>query len=195
MKRHITISKILMIVLLISISNVVIAGELFEFAYVFLTSRKVPENHAKLMAKALEEESKIVPKSVDPLYILAFGLTETNFMNIFGDQGKAVGYFQIHENAVFYVANFYEDVRQFKEQHRNHAELINYPDWQVKIAYRYIYLTLHYVFDWDLARAISAYNGRLDKYNTYTVKFFNYYAKIISEYVAFLDSKSLNTSK
>ncbi|WP_448385038.1 hypothetical protein [Fervidobacterium sp.] len=195
MKQYPKFIKIIWIILLISTSNTLVAGELFEFAYVFLTSRKVPENHAKLMAKALEEESKIVPKSVDPLYILAFGLTETNFMNIFGDQGKAVGYFQIHENAVFYVANFYEDVRQFKQQHRNHAELINYPDWQVRITYRYIYLTLRYVFDWDLARAISAYNGRSDKYNIYTVKFFNYYANVINEYVTFLNSKGLSTSK
>ncbi|AFG34458.1 hypothetical protein Ferpe_0317 [Fervidobacterium pennivorans DSM 9078] len=195
MKRYTKVIKIIWIILLITISQTLIAGELFEFAYVFLTSRKVPENHAKLMAKALEEESKIVPKSVDPLYILAFGLTETNFMNIFGDQGKAVGYFQLHENAVFYVANFYEDIRQFKQQHRNHAELINYPDWQVRIAYRYIYLTLRYVFDWDLARAISAYNGRSDKYNIYTVKFFSYYANIINEYVSFLHSKSLSARK
>ncbi|WP_448378219.1 hypothetical protein [Fervidobacterium sp.] len=195
MKQYPKFIKIIWIILLISISNTLVAGELFEFAYVFLTSRKVPENHAKLMAKALEEESKIVPKSVDPLYILAFGLTETNFMNIFGDQGKAVGYFQIHENAVFYVANFYEDIKQFKRQHRNHAELINYPDWQVRITYRYIYLTLRYVFDWDLARAISAYNGRSDKYNIYTVKFFNYYANVINEYVTFLNSKGLSTSK
>uniref|UniRef100_A0A7V4KC50 Transglycosylase SLT domain-containing protein n=1 Tax=Fervidobacterium pennivorans TaxID=93466 RepID=A0A7V4KC50_FERPE len=195
MKQYPKFIKIIWIILLISISNTLIAGELFEFAYMFLTSHKVPENHAKLMAKALEEESKIVPKSVDPLYILAFGLTETNFMNIFGDQGKAVGYFQLHESAVFYVANFYEDVKQFKRQYRNHAELINYPDWQVRIAYRYIYLTLRYVFDWDLARAISAYNGRTDKYNIYTVKFFSYYANVISEYVAFLNSKSLRTSK
>ncbi|AMW32177.1 hypothetical protein SAMN04488510_12012 [Fervidobacterium changbaicum] len=189
------LSKSFCILLLILSVNSILAGELYEFAYVFLVNHKVPENHAKLMAKALEEEAEIVPKSVDPLYMLAFGLSETNFRNIFGDQGKAVGYFQLHENAVFYVANFYDDVKQFKQQHRNHVELINHPDWQLRIAYRYIYLTLRYVFDWDLARAISAYNGRSDKYNVYTIKFFHYYTKIISEYVAFLNSKKSNSSK
>ncbi|WP_448375618.1 hypothetical protein [Fervidobacterium sp.] len=177
----------ILVVLFIAI-DIIFAGELYDFAYNFLLKQKVPENHAAIMANVLEEEKEIIPKSVDPLYMLAFGLAETGFSNVFGDYGKAVGYFQIHESAVFYVANFYEDVREFKKKVRNHSDLINYPDWQLRIAYRYIYLSLRYMFNWDLARAISAYNGRRDKYNEYTIKFFGYYTHIIKEYMIFQNS-------
>ena len=91
-----------------------------------MREQKVPENHARVLAKTLEEEAAKVPDVIDPLFMLAFGLSETDFMNVFGDSGKAVGYFQLHEDAVFYVANFYDDVKEFKKQHRNHVELIQY---------------------------------------------------------------------
>ncbi len=179
------------------LAQLVFSGELYDFAYSFMIKQKVPENHARLMAKALEEESLKIPKVVDPLFMLAFGICETGFINAIGDNGKAVGYFQLHENALFYVTNFYEDVRKFKQENRNHLSLLNYPDWQLRIAYRYFYLSLKYIFDWDIVRAISAYNGRSDRYNVYTVKFFSNYGNIVREYTEFINSRkdTSDTSK
>ncbi|MGC8902203.1 MAG: hypothetical protein ACP5KD_02480 [Fervidobacterium sp.] len=177
--------KLLFLMLAIFISQFLFCSALYDFTYYFLKQNKVPEQHAVIMAKVLDEETKIVPSIIDPLFILAFGLTETGFVNTFGDNGKAVGYFQIHENAVFYVANFYQDVREFKAKHRSHADLIRYPDWQLRIAYRYIFLSLKNIHGWDITKAISAYNGRRDKYNEYTVKFFKNYSEIIRQYMNF----------
>lgn len=178
--------KSIVIIIAILLSQVFFCGPLYDFAYQFMKEKKVPEQHARIMAKVLEEESKKIPSSIDPLYLLAFGMCETGFVNTFGDKGKAVGYFQIHENAVIYVANFYEDVREFKKNHRIHSELIKYPDWQMRIAYRYVYLILKHVYDWDIVQAISAYNGRKERYNQYTVKFFKYYSDIINMYSKYL---------
>ncbi|MFN6992419.1 MAG: hypothetical protein ACK4MM_06855 [Fervidobacterium sp.] len=177
--------RIFFVIIALLLTQVVFSSILYDFAYAFLKQRKVPDVHAEIMASVLEEESKNIPLSVDPLYILAFGMAETGFVNTFGDSGKAVGYFQLHENAVIYVANFYQDVREFKKQHRLHSELIRYPDWQLKIAYRYFYLTLKHVHKWDIIRAISAYNGRKDRYNEYVIKFFEEYARIVKTYTEF----------
>ncbi len=179
--------KLTIIILAVFLSQVVFSGVLYDFTYQFLKSRKVPEQHAVVMAKVLEEETKIIA-NLDPLLVLAFGLTETGFVNTFGDNGKAVGYFQIHEDALFYVANFYEDVRIFRKSLSSHSELIRYPDWQLKIAYRYLYLTLKNVHKWDITMAISAYNGRKDRYNEYTIKFFRNYSDVINEYYQFSKS-------
>lgn len=166
------------------------AGALAEFAYIIFKENKVPDRDAKLMSSALEEESQRIPSAVDPLMIIAFAYAESLFRNVYGDHGKAVGYFQLHENAVLYVANFYDDVRQFKRTHRPHAELMKYPDWQLRIAYRYVFLTLKHVFNWDLVRTISAYNGRSSRYNVYIERFFKFYAEIVSRYVHFTKEAS-----
>ncbi|HOK87959.1 MAG TPA: hypothetical protein PKI14_08195 [Fervidobacterium sp.] len=179
----------------ILLSQIVLGAMLQDFAYLFLIEQKVPESHAKLLAQTLEEEAEHIPESVDPLLMLAFGLSETNFMNVFGDSGKAVGYFQLHENAVFYVANFYDDVKEFKKQNRNHVDLIKHPDWQLRIAYRYMYLTLKNVHNWDIIKAISSYNGRSDKYNIYVVNFFRNYAMVVEKYLDFSNKNASNVSK
>lgn len=178
--------RFIIIMIAILLSQSIFCGVLYDFAYQFMKQKKVPEQHAKLMASVLEEESKKIPSSIDPLYIFAFGMCETGFVNTFGDNGKAVGYFQLHENAVIYVANFYEDVREFKKNNRIHSDLIKYPDWQLRIAYRYIYLILKNVHNWDIVQAIAAYNGRKDRYNQYTVNFFRYYSDIVKMYTNYL---------
>lgn len=161
------------------------SGVLVEFAFTVLREYGVPERDARIIATTLEEESKIVPSAVDPLMIIAFGLVESMFRNIVGDKGKAVGYFQLHEPAVIYVANFYEDVREFKRNHRKHSDLLDFPDWQTRIAYRYVYLTLKNVYRWDLLRTISAYNGRSDRYNVYVERFFRFYSELVSRFTRF----------
>ncbi|MEN6515446.1 MAG: hypothetical protein ABFC87_03430, partial [Fervidobacterium sp.] len=72
-------------------AQIVFSATLQDFAYSFLREQKVPENHARVLAKTLEEEAAKVPDVIDPLFMLAFGLSETDFMNVFGDSGKAVG--------------------------------------------------------------------------------------------------------
>lgn len=176
-------------------AQIVFSATLQDFAYSFLREQKVLENHARVLAKTLEEEAAKVPDVIDPLFMLAFGLSETDFMNVFGDSGKAVGYFQLHEDAVFYVANFYDDVKEFKKQHRNHVDLIQYPDWQLKIAYRYIYLTLKNVHNWDIIKAVSSYNGRSTKYNEYIIKFFQNYTLVVQKYLDFTNNSSTKSKK
>ncbi|ODN30652.1 hypothetical protein [Fervidobacterium thailandense] len=174
-----------LIVGLITVPFLAFSGVLQEFTFAILRKYGVPERDARLIAVTLEEESKIVPGAVDPLMMVAFGLVESMFRNKVGDNGKAIGYFQLHEAAVFYVANFYKDVREFKQIHRKHVDLLNYPDWQLKIAYRYVYLTLKNVYNGDILRTISAYNGRSDRYNVYVERFFRFYSELISEFTRF----------
>ncbi|MGB9615018.1 MAG: hypothetical protein ACPL3B_05920, partial [Fervidobacterium sp.] len=63
--------KLLFLMLAIFISQFLFCSALYDFTYYFLKQNKVPEQHAVIMAKVLDEETKIVPSIIDPLFILA----------------------------------------------------------------------------------------------------------------------------
>ncbi len=163
-------------------------GKLLNFIETVLLENKVPNEHAMKIAQVIVEESKNIPQ-IDPFLVLALGFAETSFRNVYGDGGNAVGYFQLHQDAVFYVANFYEDVRQYKRENRVHQDLMKYPDWQTRIAYRYLYLKWKNVFNQDIILTISRYNGRKDKYNTYIAKVLKIFGEYVERYAKFLEGK------
>ncbi|HPC24539.1 MAG TPA: hypothetical protein PLQ59_03450, partial [Fervidobacterium sp.] len=46
-------------------AQIVFSATLQDFAYSFLREQKVPENHARTLAKTLEEEATKVPDVID----------------------------------------------------------------------------------------------------------------------------------
>jgi len=120
----------------------------------------VPEQRAKLLAEVIIEESVECP-AVDPLIILAVIASETGFRNIYGDNGRAVGYMQLHQSAAWYVANFYPEVKDFLRKVQ-FKDLIKFPAMQIRIGYRYLYLLTKFVYNGNIVSAINAYNGRGD---------------------------------
>ena len=76
--------------------------------------------------------------NIDPETIFFLAIAETGLKNIYGDNGDAVGYFQLHKEAVWFVKERY----QLKNVPKNHKDLINNVDLQIQIAVRYFHYLL-----------------------------------------------------
>lgn len=117
----------------------------------------LPEARAQTIYDALIEEHEQCSE-VDPVIVLAIMGTETGFKNVIGDNGKAVGYMQLHREAVWYVNNFYPDVKKFYKKIKKHDDLIKFPVMQIRIGYRYLCL-LTKNCGGNVLCAIERYNG------------------------------------
>ena len=121
------------------------------------------------------------------LLVLALMEQESTYRNVFGDNGNAVGFFQIHEDTANYVATFYPDIKKKLEQLKSFKDLRFYPVLQTKIAIRYLYLTYKYRANQDLLITLTLYNGRNPnfKYNVYIAGIMSKYSKILERYIGF----------
>ena len=129
-----------------------------NFSKIFI-SYGISESRALLFDKILKEEHQMCPE-IDPAIIIGIIYTESSFGNIFGDHGNAVGYMQLHNDAIMYVATFYPDVRKFIRSIKHDIrKLIKFPGWQIRIGYRYLCLLYRNVADENLFEAIRRYNG------------------------------------
>lgn len=107
---------------------------------------------AEVIAKECEKFS--VPAS----WMVVLLIAESNGKNVIGDNGKAVGYFQLHQETVWYVSHYFPEFRKYN---KNHTLLLYNPADQVRIAVRYIYLLDLCSFD----EAVKRWNpGRPDYY-------------------------------
>ncbi|HEW92042.1 MAG TPA: lytic transglycosylase domain-containing protein [Thermotogaceae bacterium] len=124
-----------------------------------LVHYKIPFNRAQAIAEAIIEEHTQYCKEIDPLIVLAIMKAESDFRNLVGDGGKAIGYMQLHAVATWYVANFYPSIRSFLIRIKHHSELIKFPVMQIRIGYRYLCLLYKFVCEGDLVCAIKRFNG------------------------------------
>jgi len=124
-----------------------------------LTHYGVPYSRARAIAEAIIEEHNEYCKEIDPLIVLSVMKAESDFRNILGDGGRAVGYMQLHVVATWYVANFYPSIRIFLTRIKRHSELVKFPVMQIRIGYRYLCLLYKFVCEGDLVCAIKRFNG------------------------------------
>lgn len=92
-------------------------------------------SRAHELAEAIFEECNKF--SVPASWVVVLIVAESNVKNVLGDGGEAVGYFQLHKEAVWYVSYYF---KEFRKYNKDHTLLIYNPIDQVKIAVRYIYL-------------------------------------------------------
>ncbi len=148
--------------------------------YNLLIKYKIPENQAKILSKTIAEEHT-KNGGFDPLLLVAVGITESHLRNVKGFDGRAAGYFQLWDTATKDMARFYKDIKNFVENTQDHFEILNHPDIQVRVAYRYLahLMRLH---NRDLFKVLTQYNGRKGhKYNIYVQKVLSNYESLLKK--------------
>ena len=141
------------VVILTLVSVALFGVDLFQI----FVAHGMSEVNARLVAEALLEEHEKDP-SVRLDFMVALLYTESTFRNVLGDDGKSVGYFQLTKAAVLYVARFHKDVAEFYRKLKDHKELLRFPGWQARIAYRYLSLWLK-EHKGDYVSAMDHWNG------------------------------------
>ncbi len=139
---------------------------------------KVPEYQAKVLSKTIAEEHTRTG-GFDPLLLVAVGITESHLRNVRGFDGRAAGYFQLWDTATKDMARFYSDIKIFLDKSKDHFEILDHPDIQVKVAYRYL-AHLMKLNRGDIFKVLTQYNGRRGhKYNIYVQKVLNNYESLL----------------
>jgi hypothetical protein len=136
-------------------------------------------NRAIVLLKNIENEVIKYPEFSILDVITLMGI-ETGGKNIYGDNNKAIGYFQLHKAAIYYVWAYYPQLGEIKFKHKNIKELIYFPNYQVKISIAYLHL-LYLKFK-DKRKAIQAYNGDIYGTNHYYERF-NKYKEYLLKYI------------
>jgi len=96
----------------------------------------------------------------NPMIMFNLAIAESGLKNIKGDNGKAIGYFQLHKETVWFVKSYY------KLEHipKDFDSLLTRIDLQIEIAVLYMkYLLDRYG---SLEKALEKWNGSA-KYVTY----------------------------
>lgn len=124
------------------------------------------EDRAKYFVAELCEQCTLF--NINPWYLFVLAIAESGLKNIVGDNGRAVGYFQLTPEAVWFVKHRYK-----MDVPKNHLELLNRIDLQIKIAVRY-FAYLWEKYGGDLDKVLERWNG--------SKKFIRYY-KEVAEYV------------
>ncbi|MCD6379636.1 transglycosylase SLT domain-containing protein [bacterium] len=158
-------------VILILIPVMIFCG-VYDVLYYYL-----PEDRARLFEEILIEEHEMC-SAVDPVIVLAIIGAESGYKNIIGDNGAAIGYMQLHQSAVWYVATFYPDVRAFYSKLDHHSDLIYFPAWQIRIGYRYLCL-LTRNSGGNILKALERYNGSKE----YVIRVLNWLQYIYERFV------------
>ena len=150
----------LIIAVLVLVSVFVIASnydEAYQYAYKAAELYGISVSRAKLLAKTVAEEYERFPQVPYQVFV-ALIVSESSFKNLYGDGGDAVGYCQLHKSAVWYVANFFPEIKE-RVKKIEHDDLIKFPELQIRIGYRYLYLILRYITDWNIVRALNYWNN------------------------------------
>jgi len=125
----------------------------------------------QFFTETILEESRDL--HLDPLLILALMKAESGYKNIYGDSGLAVGYFQLHKNAVQYVQRFYPELEYVK--HENLPKLLKA---QIQIACRYIWLINTYISEGNIRATLDRWNGS-KPYGQLSFRVLTYYAEFL----------------
>ena len=129
------------------------------------------EWRTQFFIKTITEESRDL--HLDPLLILALMKAESRYKNVVGDHGEAIGYFQLHDNAVAYVQRFYPDLAYV--QHKNLSKLLKA---QIQIACRYIRLINVFITDGNIRATLDRWNGSAP-YGKLSMRALTFYAEFL----------------
>lgn len=145
--------------------TLIFASQVYDYVYNVAMYYDVNKARADLIAKTIESE--YLKFSDVPYQIFtALIVSETGFKNIYGDNDKAVGYCQLHEVSVWYVINFYPDLRLKYTEIGAFENLIKYPKLQIILGYRYLHLILKYITNGNIIEALNYWNNS----NTYYLR-------------------------
>ena len=158
MRRTIILAIIIPLIILAYGNNY---EDAYDYTYQVARYYGVSQSRAHLIARTVAEEYEHLP-SVPYQIFVALIVSESNFRNVFGDSGNAVGYCQLHESAVWYVAAFDPNIKKLTS-HIKHKELIKFPELQIRIGYRYLYLIMKNLVNWNIIDALNYWNNS-DRY-------------------------------
>jgi hypothetical protein len=109
--------------------------------------------------------------NINPMILFNIAIAETGLKNKIGDDGKAVGYFQLHMETVWFVKQYYKIDRVPKQ----HTDLLYNVDLQIEIATKYFeYLTTKYT---SIEEALKYWNGS-ERYVKYYLDISEYVSKL-----------------
>lgn len=156
---------------------IVIGFSVNVYMYILQDYMHINKERAQILYQTIEQELSKYPE-FSTLDILCLMGIETNGKNIFGDHNKAIGYFQLHKEAIYYVWSYYPELGREKFISHPIKNLIYFPKLQVRLSLSYLHLL--YLRTHDKEKAIAWYNG--DKYNTnhYYTKFLSYKKYILA---------------
>lgn len=159
------IKKIILSILTILVSTTIFSNnmynEAFNYTYKVAKYYHVREERAKLIAQTVAEEYERFPQVPYQIFV-ALIVSESGFKNLYGDSGHAVGYCQLHESATEYVALFFPEFKHILSS-ISHDDLIKFPQLQIRIAYRYLYLIMKNITNNNIVKALNFWNNS-DKY-------------------------------
>ncbi len=175
--------------------------EKYNFVKEQMIKRGMSEYLSDKLSKTINEEIitlKLSEKNINPILMLSLIDVESDFRNILGDNGKSFGFYQIQEVTVWYVMNFFPDIKEkyirIKELSKQNGktfeqEMLKYPILQTQISIRYLYLLSKFKTNNDnLLQILSFYNGRNpyindgNEINDYTVKIIEDYSYYLLTY-------------
>ncbi|EKF49835.1 hypothetical protein H17ap60334_03810 [Thermosipho africanus H17ap60334] len=155
----------LLFTLLLILSAGILFGNLYTDAYNYTYKVAkyygVNDERAKVIAQTVAEEYEKFPQVPYQIFVAVI-VSESGFKNLYGDSGHAVGYCQLHESATDYVALFFPEIKHILSK-ISHDDLIKFPALQIRIAYRYLYLIMKNITNYNIIKALNFWNNS-DKY-------------------------------
>jgi len=109
---------------------------------------------------------------IAPEMMVSIMMIETNGRNVLGDNGHSIGYFQLQFPAIWYVWEFFPELKK----NITTESLLSNPKYQAQLATSYLFL-MYRNTNYDLHKSIEWYNGGGDP---------NYLSKYMSRYTAIL---------
>jgi hypothetical protein len=139
----------------------------YDYIFKIATAYGLDTQEASLIANIIEEESLYFPKV--PYQIFTALITvETGFRNVVGDDGKALGYCQIHKSAFDFVMRFYKDDLISRFGNIEFEDLLGNTELQIRVGYRYLHLIMTYLTDNNIIEALNFWNNS----DTFYIKVF-----------------------
>jgi hypothetical protein len=153
-------TKMMIIVYMILISMISFSNlytDAYDYTYKVAKYYGVADERAKLIAKAVAEEYEKFPQVPYQIFVAVI-VSESGFKNLYGDNGYAVGYCQLHQTSIWYVNNFFPEIRNITKR-ISHKDLIKFPELQIKIGYRYLYLIMKNITNYNIIEALNFWNN------------------------------------
>lgn len=108
-----------------------------------------------------------------PEMMVSIMMIETNGRNVLGDNGNSIGYFQLQFQAIWYVWEFFPELKKDITT----ESLLSNPKYQAQLATSYLFL-MYRNTKYDLHKSIERYNGGGDP--NYLAKYIKWYTHILN---------------
>jgi len=175
------------IICIIIINIIFCVGTSLNFSQEFFTNTLIVKFHVTPsqsleFANTYTELLDIFPElNVNMFEILAIGWQETNWKNIMGDGNTSYGYFQIQQEAYWYVKNYFPEIYEYFKFGGDWSNSISRPDIQLVTMCLYLHLQKESYADSFMAYA--SYNGIGIDSKIYAMNVWNKINVLMNNYV------------